>query len=219
MPVEEYLYDIDDFTYKLGYQLFAEFFGTFVLSFLIQSCAITGAANDVRSDQFLSTGVCICCTIVIAVYLCGPTSGAHINPAMSASAVLSGRMNALKALLFSLSQIAGESRMGSNLLPSPYQDSLSLEHPVPNSKYKSVLDTSKCKSSSELIHALIHVNFFYLPDLRSYWFYNCQPCANSDFSLARQGPIPIYIKFIVFVCACVSILYQFCEICTQLNLL
>jgi len=107
MAIEEYLYDIDDFSKKLAYQLFTEFFGTFVLAFLIQGSVITGVAHEVRPDHMVSTGLCICCAIIIAIYLCGPTSGAHINPALSVCALLSGRMNAAKVALYSLAQIFG----------------------------------------------------------------------------------------------------------------
>ena len=49
--------------------------------------------------------------------------------------------------------------------------------PVPNSKYESILCTSKCNSLSVLFHALLQINIF-----------KCQTCVHTDFTIVRLGP-------------------------------
>ena len=46
MAIEELLFDRDDFTKKLGFQLFAEAFGTFILAFMAQASVITGERHS-----------------------------------------------------------------------------------------------------------------------------------------------------------------------------
>ncbi|XP_063721812.1 aquaporin FA-CHIP-like isoform X2 [Symsagittifera roscoffensis] len=63
--------------------------------------------EQARPDQMISTSLAICSALIIAIYLCGPTSGSHINPAMTVCKLLTGSTNLVKVLLYSVAQFIG----------------------------------------------------------------------------------------------------------------
>lgn len=72
-------------------QFFAEFLGTFALIFAILS-----------TGNFVAIGA----TLAASIFLLGGISGANLNPAVSLSMLLTGKLSTGKFVLYSLTQMA-----------------------------------------------------------------------------------------------------------------
>lgn len=81
----------------------AEVFGTFILVFFgIGAAVISGGAV-----AELGISIAFGLGVIAAVYSIGHISGAHLNPAISLGAFLSGRMKSLEMVKYIISQIIG----------------------------------------------------------------------------------------------------------------
>ncbi|XP_069041222.1 aquaporin-10a isoform X1 [Lepisosteus oculatus] len=92
---------------QLARECLGEFLGTFVL--LLLGCAGAAQVRTSRETkgQFLSTNMSFAVGVMAAMYLCGGVSGAHLNPAVSFSFCLLGRLQWRRLPFYSFSQILG----------------------------------------------------------------------------------------------------------------
>ena len=79
---------------------FVEFFGTFFLCFTVLFCVFMNVNPAV-------VPVAIGLVLAVLVYVGGPVSGGHYNPAVSIAIFLIGRMGAKKTFLYCIFQIFG----------------------------------------------------------------------------------------------------------------
>jgi len=88
-------------TTRLSTALTAEFLGTFLLVFACAGAAALGAGGLV--------GVAIAqgSALAVAVYLFGPVSGAHVNPAVTVGVWLAGKINTRRAISYAVFQVVG----------------------------------------------------------------------------------------------------------------
>uniref|UniRef100_A0A8C9S5V5 Aquaporin 10a n=1 Tax=Scleropages formosus TaxID=113540 RepID=A0A8C9S5V5_SCLFO len=95
-------------------QCMGEILGTFVL--LMFGCAASAQVKTSRETkgEFLSVAMAFCVGLMSAMYLCGGVSGAHLNPAVSLSFCIIGRLSWKKLLPYSISQVLG-AYLGSSL--------------------------------------------------------------------------------------------------------
>ncbi|MFT7805162.1 aquaporin-10 [Arapaima gigas] len=84
-----------------------EILGTFVL--LLFGCAAAAQVKTSRETkgQFLSVNMAFSVGLMSAMYLCRTVSGAHLNPAVSFSFCVLGRLRWKKLLPYSFSQVLG----------------------------------------------------------------------------------------------------------------
>lgn len=82
----------------------AELIGTFLLVF-IGAGAGTLASPD--SAGLVAVALAHGWALVIIVYVFGAISGAHVNPAVTLGIALTGRINAMKAVVYWIAQFAG----------------------------------------------------------------------------------------------------------------
>lgn len=84
-------------------KFFAEFFGTFVLVFIgAGSAVIAGGQIGVLGISF-AFGI----AVLAMAYAIGPVSGCHINPAISISMLVAGKLSAKDAVMYVIAQILG----------------------------------------------------------------------------------------------------------------
>jgi len=84
---------------------FAEFIGTFVLTFMGCGSAIfLGAATD---GGHLAVALAFGLSIVAMAYVIGGVSGCHINPAVSLAMLIDKRISAVEFVQYAISQIIG----------------------------------------------------------------------------------------------------------------
>ena len=69
--------------------------------------SIVLSANSPNIDDILVPAFCFFCIIVALVHLIGPTSGCHINPAVTLGLTLMGRIHPIHAFLYSVAQMIG----------------------------------------------------------------------------------------------------------------
>lgn len=80
--------------------LFAELLGTFALTF--------GVFISLNAQSFpVATPVIAALTVALFVYMIGPVSGCHINPAVTAGVFAIGRINIQEAIAYIVAQFAG----------------------------------------------------------------------------------------------------------------
>ena len=85
---------------------FAEFFGTFVLTFLGCGAAVSlNCGSDTAS--VVGTAIAFGLAVVAMAYTIGGISGCHINPAITLGVCLSGRMSAKDACGYMVFQVIG----------------------------------------------------------------------------------------------------------------
>jgi len=87
----------------MGRKLAAEFVGTFLLVFLAVGAAVVGLTSSGNLAVAASFGL----VLAALVYALGPTSGAHVNPAVSLAMALSKRQEWGEALAYMVAQVAG----------------------------------------------------------------------------------------------------------------
>ena len=86
--------------------MFCEFLGSYVLVFFGLASTLPSRA-DPDLDNLLAPGLCFATVVVILVRVIGPTSGCHINPAVTLPLVLIGRVHPVKGVLYFIAQILG----------------------------------------------------------------------------------------------------------------
>jgi aquaporin Z len=86
-----------------GRRLSAEFIGTFLLVFLAVGAAVSGIVSNGTLGVALAFGLVLACL----AYAIGPTSGCHVNPAVTLAFILSRRQDAKEGLLYMVAQFAG----------------------------------------------------------------------------------------------------------------
>lgn len=90
----------------MKHRYFAEFLGTFILVF-----AGTGAivVNEISGGVIGHAGIALTFGLVVAamIYTFGDVSGAHLNPAVSISFVIAGRLPARDLFGYIVSQLLG----------------------------------------------------------------------------------------------------------------
>ncbi|XP_063712901.1 aquaporin AQPAn.G-like [Symsagittifera roscoffensis] len=95
---------------KLWRAVFAEFFGTFIMVYVGLS-NIVGSEYDegvgAGIDNLVTPGLTFAAIIMTLIHIIGPTSGCHINPAVTISLVVARRCHILKGLLYIPVQLLG----------------------------------------------------------------------------------------------------------------
>ena len=87
----------------------AEFLGTFMLVFIGTAVATLqgGPLGDYGSGGLLMISFAFGGTLMVLVYVIGPVSGCHLNPAVTIPMVISGRLPGSQAAGYILSQFGG----------------------------------------------------------------------------------------------------------------
>ena len=93
----------------LSRKLSAEFIGTFLLVFLAVGAAVGGIGGLSSFAGAGTTGVALAFGFVLMglAYALGPTSGCHVNPAVTLAFVVSRRQVAKEGALYMVAQFAG----------------------------------------------------------------------------------------------------------------
>lgn len=84
-------------------QYIAELLGTFVLVFVAVGTAVFAGADVGAFGVAIAFGL----TLLAIVYFIGPISGAHVNPAVTLGALLTGQIAARKAGIYAVVQVIG----------------------------------------------------------------------------------------------------------------
>ena len=104
---------------RLWRAVFAEFFGTFIMIF-VGLLNIVGAENKQAMgdeiDNLIAPGLTFAAIIMTLIHIIGPTSGCHINPAVTISLMVSKRCHFIKGLLYIPTQFVGNNNHN-KLLP------------------------------------------------------------------------------------------------------
>lgn len=93
----------------MGRKLTAEFIGTFLLVFLAVGAAVSGLKVVGEGLSTGAVGVAIAFGVVLMglAYAIGPTSGCHVNPAVTLAFWLSKRQEGKEAIGYMIAQFAG----------------------------------------------------------------------------------------------------------------
>ncbi len=93
----------------LSRKLTAEFIGTFLLVFLAVGAAVGGIGGVTAFAGSGTVGVALAFGFVLMglAYALGPTSGCHVNPAVTLAFLLSKRQEVKEGLLYMVAQFAG----------------------------------------------------------------------------------------------------------------
>lgn len=94
----------------MGRKLAAEFIGTFLLVFLAVGAAVSGLKPTAEGGVFNgSFGVAVAFGVVLMglAYALGPTSGCHVNPAVTLAFWLSKRQDGKEAIAYVIEQFVG----------------------------------------------------------------------------------------------------------------
>ena len=94
----------------------SEFFGTFVLTFFGCGTAIVTQCSTANYAGYLITALAFGLSIVAMAYSIGNISGCHINPAVSLSMLLSGKLEVKDFFGYVIAQCAGGLAAGAFLL-------------------------------------------------------------------------------------------------------
>uniref|UniRef100_A0A8C9W4I5 Aquaporin 10a n=1 Tax=Scleropages formosus TaxID=113540 RepID=A0A8C9W4I5_SCLFO len=80
-----------------------------IMNMCMFGCAASAQVKTSRETkgEFLSVAMAFCVGLMSAMYLCGGVSGAHLNPAVSLSFCIIGRLSWKKLLPYSISQVLG----------------------------------------------------------------------------------------------------------------
>ncbi len=88
-------------------KLIAEAIGTFTLVFLGCATALFMAPEQGEAARLVAISLAFGLTVVAMAYGIGPSSGAHLNPAVSLGAMLAGRMPSGEMLRYWGAQVVG----------------------------------------------------------------------------------------------------------------
>lgn len=83
----------------------SEFIGTFALTFFGCGVAVLLGCNSVSG--IVATSLAFGLVIMVMVYLVGPISGCHLNPAVSIAMMLDDRMSTEEMIYYIVSQVLG----------------------------------------------------------------------------------------------------------------
>ncbi|XP_075252407.1 aquaporin-like [Convolutriloba macropyga] len=87
-------------------EVLCEFFGTFMLMFIGLGSVLPAAVlPDI--DNLIVPAICFFAVVATLIHLIGPTSGCHINPAVTLAIVLMGRIHPVHAFLYFIAQVVG----------------------------------------------------------------------------------------------------------------
>ena len=89
----------------------AEMLGTMVLVLMGCGSAVIAGADGTTGVGLLGISFAFGLSVVSMAYAIGHISGCHINPAISISMVVAGRMKAKEAGVYVIAQILGAVRM------------------------------------------------------------------------------------------------------------
>ena len=97
---------------RLWRAVFAELFGTFIMVFVGLS-NIVGSEYDTgvgkQIDNLVTPGLTFAAIIMTLIHIIGPTSGCHINPAVTISMMVVRRCHFVKGILYIAVQLIGKS--------------------------------------------------------------------------------------------------------------
>lgn len=88
-------------------KLFAEFLGTMVLVLMGCGSAVIAGADGATGVGLLGISFAFGLSVVAMAYAIGHISGCHINPAISISMVMAGRMSLGEAIQYVVAQVIG----------------------------------------------------------------------------------------------------------------
>ncbi len=92
-------------------RLFAELLGTFILVFFAVGVATLsfgfGFAGRSVAAGVVATALAFGLVLLALVYVLGPISGCHVNPAVTVGAALSGRIEPIEAAFYLVAQFVG----------------------------------------------------------------------------------------------------------------
>ncbi|MGI9407446.1 MAG: MIP/aquaporin family protein [Hyphomicrobiaceae bacterium] len=88
-------------------KIIAEVFGTFCLIFIGCSAIVIGGLGGALPLGMVGIGLAFGLTVTAMAYAIGPVSGAHLNPAVTAGFVTSGRMESSEAIGYIVGQMIG----------------------------------------------------------------------------------------------------------------
>ncbi|MFN8125388.1 MAG: aquaporin [Candidatus Nanopelagicales bacterium] len=93
----------------LARKLTAEFIGTFLLVFLAVGAAVggIGGLKSIAGSGTVGVALAFGFTLMGLAYALGPTSGCHVNPAVTLAFMLSKRQEVKEGLLYMVVQFAG----------------------------------------------------------------------------------------------------------------
>ncbi|XP_043856020.1 aquaporin-10 [Dromiciops gliroides] len=86
-------------------QCLAEFLGVFVLMFITQGAVAQGVTSEETKGNFFTMFLAGSLAVIVAIYVGGNVSGAHLNPAFSLAMCLMGRLPWAKLPIYSLVQV------------------------------------------------------------------------------------------------------------------
>src|SRR5690349_24140541 len=92
---------------NLGKRTFAEFIGTFWLVFGGCGSAVLAASFPSLGIGFLGVALAFGLTVLTMAYAIGHVSGSHLNPAVTAGLVVSGRFPRKEMFPYVVAQVAG----------------------------------------------------------------------------------------------------------------
>lgn len=90
-------------------KFFAEFFGTFCLVLFGCGAAVVSGVSSSGPNGIGLLGIALAfgLAVVVMVYAIGPVSGCHINPAITVSMLVAGKIKASDAIGYIIAQFAG----------------------------------------------------------------------------------------------------------------
>jgi aquaporin Z len=88
-------------------KFFAEFLGTMVLVLMGCGSAVIAGANGTTGVGLLGIALAFGLSVIVMAYAIGHISGCHINPAITISMVVAGRMKGAEAVIYIIAQILG----------------------------------------------------------------------------------------------------------------
>jgi aquaporin Z len=96
-------------SYKKSTKYLAELFGTFVLVLMGCGSAVVAGVSETGPEGVGLLGISLAfgLAVVVMVYSIGPISGCHINPAITISMLVAGKINVKDTVWYILSQIGG----------------------------------------------------------------------------------------------------------------
>ncbi|XP_075259149.1 aquaporin AQPAe.a-like [Convolutriloba macropyga] len=109
--VEGLLHIAHDFTdLRLWRAVFAELFGTFIMIYVGLSNIVASEYDEgggKHIDNLITPGLTFAAIIMTLIHIIGPTSGCHINPAVTISMMVVKRCHFVKGVMYIIVQLIG----------------------------------------------------------------------------------------------------------------